>query len=64
MVFPRQKLRLQHKAGSMITFSGWLLVHGAGEVAGDQACLAGYMQHKVHSVFELPDCQFFTLQKV
>ena len=64
MVFPHQKLRLQYKAGSMIMFSGQLLVHGAGEVAGDWACLVWYMQHKVHSVFELLDCKFVTLQKV
>ena len=64
MVFPCQKLRLWYEAGSMIVFSAWLLVHGAGEVAGDWACLVWYMQHKVHSEFELPDCKFVTLQKV
>ena len=64
MVFPCQKLRLRYEAGSMIVSSGWLLVHGAREVAGDRACLAWYMQHKVHSAFEIPDCKFVTLQKV
>lgn len=61
MVFPRQQLRLRYEAGTMIAFSGRLLVHGVGDVMGDRACLAWYMQQKVHSALDIPTCHHATL---
>lgn len=60
MVFPRQRLRLKYNTGTMIAFSGRLIVHGVGEVEGERACLAWYMQRKVHAAFGIPQCHYAT----
>lgn len=62
MVFPRQRLRLRYEGGTMIAFSGRLLVHGVGDVDGDRACLAWYMQRKVHSAYNIEKCNYAKLQ--
>ncbi|KAG9309013.1 hypothetical protein JVU11DRAFT_11129 [Chiua virens] len=58
MVFPRQRLCLQYEPGTMVAFSGQLIIHGAGDITGDQACLAWYMQRKVHSALGISECNF------
>lgn len=64
MVFPRQHLRLRYDPGTMIAFSGRLLVHGAGDVEGERVCIAWYMQQKVHSAFGIQPCDYANLQDV
>ena len=61
VVFPCQRLRLWYEPGTMVVFSGCLLVHGAENVAGERACLTWYMQWKVHSTFNIPDYDYAKL---
>ena len=63
MVFPRQHLWLRYDPGTMIAFSGRLLVHGAGDVEGERVCIAWYMQQKVHSAFSIQPCDYFRMFK-
>ncbi|KAF9222208.1 hypothetical protein BS17DRAFT_676383, partial [Gyrodon lividus] len=48
LVLPTLQLRLDCPPGTVVAFSGELLIHGARETDGDRACIAWYMQDKVH----------------
>ncbi|KIK80077.1 hypothetical protein PAXRUDRAFT_159626, partial [Paxillus rubicundulus Ve08.2h10] len=48
LVLPTLQLRLDYLPGTVVAFSGKILVHGVGETDGDRACIAWYMQDKVH----------------
>ncbi|KIK74652.1 hypothetical protein PAXRUDRAFT_175005, partial [Paxillus rubicundulus Ve08.2h10] len=45
---PTLQLRLDYLPGMVIAFSGKLLIHRVGKMNRDRACIAWYMQNKVH----------------
>ncbi len=53
IVFPTLKVRCKYLPGTVLAFSGKQLEHGVGEVAEDRACVAWYMQQKVHAAMEI-----------
>jgi hypothetical protein len=58
LVLPTLRLRLDYLPGTVVAFSGKLLVHGAGETNGDRACIAWYMQDKVHRAMNICECGY------
>ncbi|KIJ10066.1 hypothetical protein PAXINDRAFT_58232, partial [Paxillus involutus ATCC 200175] len=48
LVLPTLQLRLDYLPGTVVAFSGKVLVHRVGKTNGDRACIAWYMQDRVH----------------
>ncbi|KIK72602.1 hypothetical protein PAXRUDRAFT_180353, partial [Paxillus rubicundulus Ve08.2h10] len=55
------RLRLDYLPGTVIAFSGKILVHRVGEMEGDRACIAWYMQDKVHPEMNVGECGYCRL---
>ncbi|KIK72619.1 hypothetical protein PAXRUDRAFT_180316 [Paxillus rubicundulus Ve08.2h10] len=58
LVLPTLQLRLDYLPGTVVAFSGKILVHGVGETDGDRACIAWYMQDKVHRAMNIGECGY------
>ncbi|KIK73236.1 hypothetical protein PAXRUDRAFT_178955 [Paxillus rubicundulus Ve08.2h10] len=64
LVLPTLQLRLDYLPGTVVAFLGKLLVHGAGEMNGDRACIVWYMQDKVHQAMNVGECGYCHLDDV
>ncbi|KIK78488.1 hypothetical protein PAXRUDRAFT_56848, partial [Paxillus rubicundulus Ve08.2h10] len=53
LVLPSLQLRLDYLPGTVVAFSSKILIHGVGEMDRDRACIAWYMQDKVHQAMNI-----------
>ncbi|KIK71843.1 hypothetical protein PAXRUDRAFT_181741, partial [Paxillus rubicundulus Ve08.2h10] len=53
LALPTLRLRLDYLPGTVVAFSSKILVHGVGETDRDRACIAWYMQDKVHQAMNI-----------
>ena len=58
ITFPTLQLQLDYRPGTLIAFSGKLLVHRVQHAKDDRACIAWYMQDKIHKVMNAPQCSY------
>jgi hypothetical protein len=58
LVLPTLRLRLDYLPGTVVAFSGKVLIHGVGETNGDRACIAWYMQDRVHRAMNVGECGY------
>ncbi|KAI9571887.1 hypothetical protein HD554DRAFT_2168656 [Boletus coccyginus] len=56
LAFPTLLLNLHYPPGTVVVFSGKLLVHGASKADRDHGCIAWYMQDKVHKAMGVAQC--------
>ncbi|KIK74519.1 hypothetical protein PAXRUDRAFT_175498, partial [Paxillus rubicundulus Ve08.2h10] len=53
--------RLDYLPGTVIAFSSKILICGVGEMDRDRACIAWYMQGKVHWEMNIGECGYCRL---
>lgn len=64
MILPGIKLKLQYPPGTILAFSGRLLLHGVPEADGNRGCIAWYMRQAVHKAANPPDYGFAEIKDI